>query len=432
MPHSTRERPDLTCDALVVGGGPAGSAAAALLARAGHSVLLLERGRGAPSRVCGEVQSPAARAVLARLGVLARLEALPGGRTRGVRVTGPGLEGPGLLVDYPGGSTGICLERGRLDAMLRDGARRAGARLLEGWSVMDLLVDGARSRPRVTGVRARRPDGGTARLGARIVLGCDGRNSVVARRLGLRRRPRCVPRRFGLCARLEGVQGVEDRSELHVLEGGWCSMVRISGTRVTLAAGLPSRRIEEVRDLEPMDALRRILADRPELLGRLEGARAPDGLAVLGPIAVGARRLVAHGAMLAGDAAGFLDPLTGEGIHRALLAGELAAEEAAAALGEGEVSVERLRLYEDRHRNLLGPKDRLLSLLVLATAHLLPASWAGRFLSRHPDFARELILAACGLRSPAGLLAHAFPAAWLAHGPRRFQPLRSRNPRREG
>ena len=122
--------------AIVVGGGPAGSATAALLARAGHEVLLLDRARFPRDKACAEYLSPATADALARIGALARVEAQGPARPLGMHLIMRG--GSRALVRYPDGTSSrraMCLSRRVLDATLLDYARDCGVQVLEGWQV---------------------------------------------------------------------------------------------------------------------------------------------------------------------------------------------------------------------------------------------------------------------------------------------------------
>ena len=121
---------------IVVGGGPAGSATATHLARAGHDVLLLDRARFPRDKACAEYLSPATADALARLGALAAVEARGPQRPLGMHLIGRG--GSRALVRYPDGGSSrraLCLSRRVLDATLLEHAREAGVRVLEGQQV---------------------------------------------------------------------------------------------------------------------------------------------------------------------------------------------------------------------------------------------------------------------------------------------------------
>jgi len=174
-------------EVLIVGAGPAGSALALRLARAGRDVFLLEAARFPRDKPCGDSLNPGALAELERLGVRRRLEErVRPRRLDGWRVEAP--DGEAFKIGFGGGEGGVGLHgwavrRRELDQALLDEAVRAGARVRHRVRVFDLL----RERGRVVGVVGR--EGTTERsYRGRLVVGADGLRSVVQRRLGLARR----------------------------------------------------------------------------------------------------------------------------------------------------------------------------------------------------------------------------------------------------
>lgn len=141
-------------DVIVVGGGPAGSATAMLLAARGHSVTLLDRARFPRDKACSEFMSPAATEALQRIGVLGALEREPSARPAALRISthaGHALVGCFSAAPVaPWRSDGLALRRDRLDACLLEAAADAGVRVCEGWS-FDGVV---REHDAVTGVVA--------------------------------------------------------------------------------------------------------------------------------------------------------------------------------------------------------------------------------------------------------------------------------------
>src|SRR5207302_656635 len=202
-------------DAVVVGAGPAGSATAAHLARAGLDVLLVDRSRFPRDKPCSEYLSPGATPLLERLGVAEEVERSAHAKLAGMKVVSPG----GAVMcgrfaaahPYPSPRPySYALPRTTLDAILVGAAARAGATLREGVAVEDLSRD-ARA---VSGVVARTGSGVREAVRARVVIGADGLRSVVARRLGLR----CTspPRRIAFTAHVADVRGMDGMGELHV------------------------------------------------------------------------------------------------------------------------------------------------------------------------------------------------------------------------
>jgi flavin-dependent dehydrogenase len=178
-------------DAVVVGGGPAGSATAARMAAAGLRVMVLDRATFPRPKPCGECLSPAAVEALGRLGVLDRVLGAGAAPVKGWRIHAG--EAAPFEGRFPAERPGLALSRDRLDALLLNHARESGAEVRPEARVVELERDGGR----IAGVRL--VTGEVVR--ARVVVGADGLRSVVVRRLGLlRRAPRL--RKVALTAHL--------------------------------------------------------------------------------------------------------------------------------------------------------------------------------------------------------------------------------------
>ena len=203
-------------DVVVVGAGPAGAATAILLAEAGHEVVLLDRARFPRDKICGEYLSPEGSRILDRLGVLKSVEAAGARPLRGMRIHAP--DGTVLVGDYPTSGRyrgyrdhALAVSRRTFDAVLVERARALPVRVREGFRVTELVVEGRR----VAGVEgvAQGAAGPAERIAARLVVGADGRGSVVARRLGLVR-PHPWLRRLALMTYAEGVAHDPERGEI--------------------------------------------------------------------------------------------------------------------------------------------------------------------------------------------------------------------------
>jgi flavin-dependent dehydrogenase len=375
---------DAHAEVVVVGGGPAGSALASLLARAGRDVLLVEARSFPRDQVCGESVSPEGWRLLALMGAEQRVRALGPHPLRGMRLVAP--DGTAFEGRYPAERPGFALRRLALDAALLQTAREAGARVVERARVVDLLFDAGA----VTGVLAER-DGEPWRIQARLVAGADGRHSVVARRLGLRR-GRARLRRFAVRGHWQGAEGAGELGEMHVSARGYCGVAPLAGGLANVAFVLEERELQEAGgDLGGF--YQRTLERRfPALAERLARARLVAPPRAIGPLAVACRGVAADGALLLGDAAGFYDPFTGEGVTLALRGAELAAAAIRDALARaGSRPLGRLVAYERAREEATRDKFRFNHRLQLAIASPRLANAIARRLRRRPDLADRLV-----------------------------------------
>ena len=336
-------------EVVVVGAGPGGSTTAADLARRGHDVLLLDRQPFPRDKPCGDAVPAVGVEALYALGMRDRiLGAVEKGEfypLRTLRLVSP--RGYVLEARFRKGADGAesyVAPRIHFDAVVLQGALDAGAEFRRA-HVIDVLKE----NERVTGVRAR-VDDGLEEIRARMVIGADGVSSVVARRLRPRNGGhRDLHRAVALRAYLDGFEEHPHRVEFYLLENilpGYAWIFPLGEGRANVGLGL---RLDQLRrrrlDLE--DMVRRFL-ETPQVAKRLAPGASLRHVATW-PLNLGSQRGLRHAfdaALLVGDAAGLVNPLTGAGFKNTFISARLAARTAHEALSRGDTSRAALRVYE--------------------------------------------------------------------------------------
>jgi flavin-dependent dehydrogenase len=360
-------------DVLIAGGGVAGSSLAVMLGRAGLGVELFERGTFPREKACGEGLMPAGVGVLRRHGLA---EAAGGAPFHGVRYYAGAMVAEGRFPAIDGQpATGRGQRRLHLDAALFAAAAttpgvtahtraRVEAPLREGDRIVGLVVGGQPFR-------------------APLVVAADGLRSRLRGQLGLDGPP---PRRqrVGLRTHYRLAPGQRQPPWVEVFLGrGYELYVTPLPCDEILVAGLAE---QGALESGAAAALSGWLREQPRLRARLEGAEQISALAGMSPLASQARTGVMHGAALLGDAAGFLDPITGGGMAQALLTAELLAGFVIRERGQGDGWLWRF----ERERAALLRDYRILTHMVLG-------------LSAHPWLARGTLRL---LRAAPGLFSH--------------------------
>ncbi len=387
--------PSRRCEILVVGAGPAGSAAAAHLARAGRDVLLVEAHAHPRPKACAEYASPRIADELARLGVglgwraVARpidgMEVIRGAdRVRIGYRDAIGAARPAWGVD-----------RLRFDALLARHAAASGAEVAERTRVISLLREGAS----VVGARVQGTDG-PLDVRADRVIGADGARSTVARLLGVSRPPWI--RRVGIITHVGESGGLDDHGEMHVGDGYYVGLAPLPGGGLNVGMALPM-------DGRAPAAERywRAIAGIPAVRERVGGLERTTPLHGMAPIGHRVARAAGPGWLLVGDAAGFLDPFTGEGIYRALRSGRAAAD----AILEAGVDAPA-RYARDRQR-IFAAKSALTWVIQAMLAAPPVLGYALRHLQARPEAAGTLGSALGDLRPATDALSPGFVASVL-------------------
>lgn len=335
-------------DVAIVGAGPAGAATATHLARAGVRVVALDKATFPRDKPCAEYLSPAAEPLLARLGALGEINATQPSRLLGFRIFAPGgrmFQGDFAATRGRDGKSvfqsGLAVPRLVLDAALVAAARRAGAEVREDWHLGQLRRDSN------NGIWTLRPTTDSSPVYARLLIAADGVHSTVARRLRLR-----VPgrlRKIALVAHMRGIGAIDEYGEMHVAGRHYVGIAPLEprgmGDLCNVALVVDQHRDGPLLAGRPRDYFTDTLRTFPLLRDRIASAVFARKTLATSGLSVRVRRDAGDGYLLVGDASGYYDPFTGEGIFRALRGAEIAGEVAAAALGRGDVSGRTLSHY---------------------------------------------------------------------------------------
>lgn len=347
-------------DLVIVGAGPAGSTAALYAHRKGLKTCLLDKATFPRDKICGDALSGKTIAILHELNLLERVAQLPGAGIREVVFGSPDhvnahidlrrhhhhdpLTGAVMPMD------GFVIPRKVFDNFLFTEARQTVTACYEGFAVKDLIREGGR----IVGVRGEAA-GEKKDIRGRIVLGCDGFNSIIARKAGLYQHD---PQHWVVALRCyyENVADLTDQIELHFVDEvlpGYFWVFPAGGGRANVGIGMRHDFLKQ-RNIDLKVALNQVI-NRPPFAHRFAHAR-PLEKPVGWNLPVGSKRRKIHGNgfMLLGDAAGIIDPFTGEGIGNALYSARVAVDTAAEAIAANDCSAIALKHYEDRLWHAIG------------------------------------------------------------------------------
>jgi len=379
-------------DAVVAGGGPAGSTCALLLARAGLTVTLVERATFPRRKVCGEYLNAGAVAALERLGVLGEVSA-EAFRLHGVRLVPP--RAPAVELPFPHGA--LACERETLDAILLRAAVYAGVTVVHG-RVEDVLRD----RGRIDGVWVRNDDGGAYEVRARWTVGADGCGSVVARQARLTRRSWGLPR-FAIGGHYTGFGDLGGCVEMYVGKGAYFALNPLGHDVTNVMVVVPKTALAMWSGFVDEG-----VAGKAAELGRghrsFANAQRVGARAAIGPLAHRVRAPIAAGLALIGDAAGFLNPFTGQGVYLALTSAENAARAIVASAADRSREAGAFAAYAGERAADFAARKRL-SAAVGWLIDVPPlARRATANLARRPSLAATLVDALAGTNAPQSAL----------------------------
>ncbi len=365
-PPTTDHRPSVY-DAVIVGAGPGGATAAAVMARAGLRPLLLDKAEAFPrDKVCGDAISGKSVDVMKRLGMIEPLLARTQIGSWGVTFSGPYGDEVAIpftkALDKPVAPGFVC-DRVTFDQLVYEQAVDAGAEVWLGASVTGLLREGGR----VVGVTVKR-NGREEEVRAPLTIGADGAYSAVVRGLaaaGVGGMEQLDEAHY--CAGLrwywKGVTGFHQLNhiEIHFVEEsipGYFWIFPMADGRANVGLGMLSNEVKK-RDVKLKPLLRQ-LVEHPRFRDRFAHATPEEDIKGWGlPLGSRPRKMAGDGWLLVGDAASLIDPFTGEGIGNAMISGERAALWAQKAKAAEDFSAVFLDGYRRDVMKYLGSELRL-------------------------------------------------------------------------
>lgn len=347
-----------TYDCIVLGAGPAGCAAAALVAQEGFSTLLVER-EALPREHVGESLMPEAYWTFERLGVLDKLNASRFSKKVGVQfVDASGRESKPFFFrshHNHASSDSWHVERADFDRMLFDNAAKKGADCVDQTRVLEVLFDGAGSpEARATGVRLKTAAGEERTVASRVVVDATGQSSMIANKLGLKEMNPDL-RKAGIWRHYRGGDRDESGGGVKTIishtrdKNAWFWYIPQSNDVISIGCVGDADYLLKGRGT-PAEVMDEELAKCEGVARRLEGAEPMDDLAIAKEFSYTTSRAAGPGWTLVGDAWGFIDPVYSSGVYFALKSADMASTCIVDALRNDDCSAERLGAWSDEFR----------------------------------------------------------------------------------
>ncbi len=403
---------------IVIGGGPAGSCASALLARQGHPVVLLERERFPRAHV-GESLLPASIPILEDLGALDDVQRAGFTLKRGATMIWGADRKPWswhFSETNASNPHSYQVWRPDFDAILLNNARRAGVDVREGIQATGVEFDDAGT---AVAVRCRAADGssGETSLPARYVVDASGQGSLISRQLALREWDDFF-RNLAVYGYYEGGEHLPPPDEGNILiesqANGWLWHIPLSGGWASVGAVVDAETGQQgIREQGAQRFLESQVAAAPRLAEMLASAQFVSGPEVLRDWSYRCRTLHGLGYILVGDAGCFIDPLFSSGVHLALTSATLAAAAVTSALDDPTIAASAGNVYQQLYYKEYGHFRELARLFYSSNRTADSYFWeARRLLDNDPSLSPRQSF----IQAVAGQPARGYERVVLSHG----------------